>query len=147
MSGPFFLRNDAAAESTMKALGRTLRTLLTEWKGIKVTLTEIKSKRTLEQNDKFHAMCGDIAKKTQWAKQWIDGEGWKRLLVDAWARSTDRTQGRIVPSLDGQSVVNLGIQTRSMPVEDMSELIEFAYSWCSDNEVELNEPRPEPCST
>lgn len=93
--------------------------------------------RSLDQNDMFHAICGDIAKQKQWAGQWLDVEAWKRLLVDAWARADGRMQSRIVPSLDGQSVVNLGIQTRKMKVGDMADLITFAQSYCVEHEIEL----------
>jgi hypothetical protein len=87
----------------------------------------------------FHAICADISRQRQWAGQWIDVEGWKRLLVDAWARAEGKTQGRVVPSLDGQSVVNLGIQTRRMRVGDMADLITFAQAWAVEHDIELKE--------
>lgn len=108
-------------------------------KPVRVEISEKVSKRSLEQNAKLHAICGELARSRQWAGQSIDTEGWKRLLVDAWARATDREQGRIVPSLDGRTVVALGIQTRSMPVGDMCDLIEFAQAWCADNDVRLSQ--------
>jgi hypothetical protein len=73
-----------------------------------------------------------------WAGKHIDTEGWKRLLVDAFCRATEKQQAQVVPSLDGQSVVNLGIQTRRMSVSEMSELIEWATSWAVENGVELH---------
>lgn len=108
-------------------------------KPVKVTLDEYKSKRSLEQNAKFHALCGDLAKQMPWAGQHIDTEGWKRLLVDAWARAEKKSPGQIVPSLDGLSVVALGIQTRRLPVGDMSDLIEFATAYAGDHGVHLND--------
>jgi hypothetical protein len=93
--------------------------------------------RTLEQNDKFHAVCADLAKQMMWAGKYRDVEAWKRLLVDAWARTENRTQGEIVPSLDGMSVVNLGIQTRRMKMSDMSALIEFAQAYCAEHDVRM----------
>lgn len=91
--------------------------------------------RTLEQNDKFHAVCSELAKSRMWAGKWRDVEGWKRLLVDAWARAENRTQGEIVPSLDGMSVVNLGIQTRRMKVGDMADLITYAEAYAATGEA------------
>jgi len=108
-------------------------------KNVRVTLDEFKSRRSLEQNAKFHAICGDLAKQMPWAGSRIDTEGWKRLLVDAWARAERKSPGQIVPSLDGQSVVALGIQTRSLPVGDMSDLIEFAIAYAVDHGVRLND--------
>lgn len=106
-------------------------------KNVKVTLDEFKSKRSLEQNAKFHAVCGDLAKQMPWAGQHIDTEGWKRLLVDAWARAERKSPGQIVPSLDGASVVALGIQTRRLPVGDMSDLIEFAIAYAAEHGVRV----------
>jgi len=114
-----------------------VRQLLEAGKSVRLRIDERQCTRTLEQNDKFHAVCNDIAKQYQWAGQWIDTEGWKRLLVDAWARTEGKTQGRVVPSLDGQSVVNLGIQTRRMKVADMADLIAFAEAWAVDHDVRL----------
>lgn len=39
--------------------------------------------RNLEQNKKFHAMVGDIAKQVQWAGLWWDAKDWKALVLGA----------------------------------------------------------------
>jgi len=106
---------------------------------VTVSVEQFQNRRSLVQNAKFHAICGELAKSTPWAGAKRDTEAWKRLLVDAWARVTERSQGQIVPSLDGSSVVALGIQTRTLKVKDMAELIEFAQSWCVDHDVELSQ--------
>lgn len=100
-------------------------------------IEEASSKRSLEQNSMLHAICSDLSKQRQWAGEWIDTEGWKRLLVDAWARAENRPQGKVVPSLDGKSVVNLGLQTRRMKVCDMADLITFAQAYCVEHDVKL----------
>ena len=87
--------------------------------------------------ERIRAICGDIAKQRKWAGKKLDGEGWKRLLVDAWARAEGKSQGQVVPSLDGNSVLNLGIQTRRLPVGDMADLITFAQAWAVENDVRL----------
>lgn len=107
-------------------------------KKVRVKVDEAASRRSVEQSDKFHAICHEISQQRVWAGRHIDTEGWKRLLVDCWCRVEGKQQGQVVPSLDGQSVVNLGIQTRRMSVADMSELIEFATSWAIQNDVELH---------
>jgi len=131
----FYLRTETARER-MKAAWDHACTFLELGKAVQVTVDEAKDTRSSVQNAKFHAICGDLAKAVKWAGKEIDTEGWKRLLVDAWARETGRLQGMVVPSLDGQSVVNLGIQTRSMKVADMAELIEFAEAHCIEAGVE-----------
>lgn len=107
-------------------------------KAVRVTVGESKGKRTLDQNRALHALCNDVAQQKTWANRQLDGEAWKRLFLDAWARATQRRQVEIVPSLDNSSIVQLGIQSRSLPVDDMSELLEFILAWCADNEVEVS---------
>lgn len=134
----FYLRPENA-RSRAAAMWEACRQLLELGKSVRVTVEEAKPRRSVEQNDKFHAICTDIARQRTWAGQHIDCEGWKRLLVDAWARVEGKTQGRVVPSLDGASVVNLGIQTRNLRVGDMADLIEFAQAWAIDNGVALGD--------
>lgn len=106
----------------------------------RVTVEEYKPTRSADQNAMFHALCQDIAAaRPNWAGHPIDAEGWKRLLVDAWARTEGGVQGRIVPSLDGSSVVNLGVQTRRLKVGEMADLITYVQAWAVDNGVPLND--------
>lgn len=95
------------------------------------------TRRSLEQNAKFHAICNDVSKAKQWAGMWLDTIAWKRLFLDAWARHENLSQGRIVPSLDGLSIVNLGIQSRRLTIEQMADLIEFAQAYCGQNEIPI----------
>lgn len=94
--------------------------------------------RNLDQNAKLHAICGDIAKQRQWAGQWLDCEGWKRLVTDAWCRETGRTPGKVVPSLDGESVVVLNISTRKLNKKDFAELMTWIIAYCDNEGVRLS---------
>lgn len=94
-------------------------------------------RRTLDQNALFHALCGKIAKQKQWAGLWLDTTAWKRLLCDAWARHEGRVQTRVVPSLDGQSVVNLGLQTRRLSKPDFASLIDFAEWYANEQGIDI----------
>ncbi len=132
-----FILKPENAKSRMRAAWADACTVLQFGKPVKVTVVEARATRTLDQNDMFHAICGDIAKQRQWAGRWLDTEGWKRLLVDAWARVEGKAQGQVVPSLDGQSVVNLGVQTRLMKVGEMADLIACAQAWAAEHDVEL----------
>lgn len=102
---------------------------------VEIIVRQYRTKRTLEQNDMLHGICAEIAKARPWAGQQLDAEGWKRLLVDAWMRESGRAQGKVVPSLDGQSVVVLGKQTSNMTITELSELIEFAIAWAAQNDI------------
>jgi len=139
--GTFILRA-ADARARMAAAWAFACQFLEVGQDVRVVVQEHKPSRSLEQNAMFHAICGEIAQQKQWAGRWIDGEGWKRLLVDAWARESNRQQGDIVPSLDGSSIVNLAMQTRRMTVADMADLITFAQWWATENDVQLRDVAP-----
>lgn len=135
----FILRPDGTARERMAAAWQFACEFLELGKNAKVEVSEALPKRSIDQNAMFHAICGDIARQIEWAGRKLDGEAWKRLLVDAWARTENRCQGHIVPSLDGQSIVNLGIQTRRMTVGEMADLITFAQAWAVEHDVRLSD--------
>ncbi len=139
----FILRAENARDRMRAAWDFACRILEQPGKAARINVEECQPTRSLDQNDMFHAICGDIAKQKTWAGHKLDTEAWKRLLVDAWARAEGKQQGRIVPSLDGQSIVNLGIQTRRMKVGEMADLITFAQAWCAENDVVLHDDKRE----
>ena len=61
--------------------------------------------KTREQEEKYHAMIGEIAKQAQHIGSRWSSEDFKRLLIDQWANETDRKIGRLVQSLDGERIV------------------------------------------
>ena len=132
-----FILKPENAKARMRAAWDDACAVLQFGKPVRVEVKEARLTRSLDQNAMFHAICGDIAKQRQWAGKWLDTEGWKRLLVDAWARTESKQQGLVVPSLDGESVVTLGLQTRRMTVGEMADLITFAQSWAAEHDVEL----------
>lgn len=141
MLGTFILRA-GDARTRMAAAWQFACSFLEIGQDVIVTVKRYEPSRSKEQNALFHAVCGDISKQRRWAGRKIDVEGWKRLLVDAWARETDRQQGDVVPSLDGASIVNLSMQTRRLRVKEMGELITFAQWWATDNDVKLRDVAP-----
>ncbi len=96
--------------------------------------------RNLSQNALLHTICGDVSKQRNWAGSKIDTEGWKRLFVDAWARETGRSPGKVVPSLDGESVVVLNISTRRLGKKNFAELMTWILCWCDQNDIRLTAP-------
>lgn len=93
------------------------------------------------QEERYHAMLGDIAKQVEFFGQKRDRETVKRLLVDAFARvmaaDGDPIQGwgTVLPSLDGSGVVQLGVQTRRFTVRQASEFIEYLFAYGAENNV------------
>jgi hypothetical protein len=103
------------------------------------------------QERKYHAMINDIAKHCVFMNEKLSAEDWKRLLVDAFVRVVReeataagkpdpfKAQGRVLPSLDGSGIVQLGVQTRKFGKAIASEFIEYLYSYGCDNLVVWSE--------
>jgi hypothetical protein len=94
--------------------------------------------RTIEQNDKLHALLHDISTQKQWAGQWLDIEASKRLMTAAWERSNGRA-AEIYPALDQAGFDVVYRRTSRMNKAELSELIEFATAWAIEQGVTLQE--------
>ena len=92
--------------------------------------------RTGEQNAKFHALVGDIAKSgLQWAGKPRTPAEWKVLLVSAHAMAT-KEGADIVPGLEGE-FVNLRESTALMSKARSSSLVEYTVAFAVQNGVEI----------
>lgn len=105
--------------------------------GNQLTIEIKKADKSREQEEKYHAMIGDIAKQAKHLGSKWDAESWKRLLVDQFMREINQESGRVIPNLDGTGIVQLGHQTRKFSKEQASEFVEFLYCWASNNGVDL----------
>jgi hypothetical protein len=93
--------------------------------------------KTREQEEKYHAMIGDIAKQAQHMGAKWSAEDWKRLLVDQYMRDIGMYNGKVIPNLDSSGIVQLGHQTRNFTKEQASEFVEWLYSWAANNGIYL----------
>jgi len=100
--------------------------------GTNVRFSEPVKKR--EQEEKYHAMIGDIARQIEHLGRKWDSDDMKRLLVDDFAEEMRLAgtplhhDGRVTPSLDGRRIVQLGIQTRDFRVKEASQFIEYLFA-------------------
>ena len=109
--------------------------------GKKLTLEIKDASKTREQEEKYHAMIGDIAKQAQHLGAKWDTEDWKRLLVQEFCKEKGILTGKVIPNLSGDGIVQLGFQTRKFTKEQASEFVEFLQAWAADNGVTLNDAR------
>ena len=108
-------------------------------KGKKFTLEVTSETRSQPQNEMYHAIIGQIEKQAEHAGAKWDGVSWKRFLIDQWASETSRSVGKVAPSLDGQRVVQLGLQSRKFNKADASEFTEWLIFWATDKGFEVGE--------
>lgn len=101
-------------------------------------VVEIKVKtRSMEQNDKFHAMLGDISKQATWQGDKYDLYGWKNILVSGHTIAT-KLPYKLIMGIEGE-LVNVREPTSKMGVRRMSSLIEYTTAWGVQNGVKFND--------
>lgn len=123
----------AKTEQDMPRIGKAIREM---GYPVAVTFVPYEPTRTLEQNDKLHAILTDISKQKQWCGRWYDVTSWKRLMTAAWCRANNEGV-EIVPAIDGHGFDVLYKRTRDLSVKETIELIEFAQWWAIENGVRL----------
>lgn len=125
----FFLVHATARNGAMHAIAHAPD-------GYRVTIEP--PKRTDGQNERFHAIVGDIAKAgIQWAGKKRTAAEWKVLLVSGHATAT-REGSEMVPGLEGE-FVNIRESTALMSVRRGSSLIEYATAFALLHGVELHD--------
>tara|TARA_R110000868_G_scaffold343461_1_gene604469 strand:+ start:393 stop:707 length:315 start_codon:yes stop_codon:yes gene_type:complete len=95
--------------------------------------------RSIDQNKMFHAIIGQIAKQaTLHGSRW-SAESWKRFLIDQWAHESNEMASisKVMPSIDGERVVQLGHQSRRFTKEQATSFTEWLLYWAANNGVEI----------
>jgi hypothetical protein len=103
--------------------------------GHMVTVGEATKKRA--QEEKYHALIGEIAEQSEYAGKRWGTEDMKRIMIDEFADAMREAgtplhndgDSRIIPSENGRRVIQLGIQSRDFWVSEASQFIEFLYTW------------------
>ena len=75
--------------------------------------------RSLEQNSRLWAMLSEIAEQVEWYGKRLTAEDWKTVFT------ASLRQTRVVPTIDGDGFVPLGMSTSKMSVAEMSALMEL----------------------
>lgn len=127
------LNEPKQAHTLITTLWPKIKTALESGKQLRLEIKAASKSR--DQEEKYHAIIGDIAKQAQHMGAKWDVESWKRFLTWQFAKETGLNQGQIVASLDGTGIVQLGIQTRKFTKEQASEFIEWLLAWCANNGV------------
>jgi hypothetical protein len=95
--------------------------------------------RSGQQNKMFHAILGQIARQASHLGSTWTTEDWKRLHLHNFCKERGLPAGQIVPALDGQGVVQLGLQSRKLTKEEAIEFTEYLMAWCAQHGVKINE--------
>jgi len=103
--------------------------------GKQLTLEIKTASKSRVQEEKYHAMIGEIAKQAQHLGAKWDSESWKRLLVDKFCKDNGLKTGAVIPNLAGDGIVQLGQQTRKFTKEQASEFVEWLHAWGAEHGV------------
>ncbi len=101
--------------------------------------------KSRDQEERYHAMIGDIAKQREFLGRRWHKDDWKRILIDAFAKAMRDAgtplhhDGRVVPSLDGLRVVQLGIQSRDFRKSEATAFIDYLFAWGAEHDVRWSE--------
>jgi hypothetical protein len=127
------LNNTAQAAVLWQMLFPKIRQALDAGRPLVMEIKQAPKSR--DQEEKYHAMIGEIAKQAQHLGSKWDAESWKRLLVDQFLRDSGKDFGKILPNLDGTGIVQLGYQTRKFSKEQASEFVEWLFAWGANNGI------------
>ena len=133
----FTVRNPLTGIQQIRAAWEKMKPALES--GMVLTVEIKQESRSLEQNAMYHSIIHQIAKQARHLGSTWDAESWKRLLVDAYTKENGEYSGQVIPSLTGDGIVQLGLQTRKFTKQQASEFTEWLMAWCAQNGVEIHE--------
>ena len=114
-----------------------MRAKATDWiaKAPKDTRVEFKGpRRSLPQNDRFHAMLRDISEQATHFGRSYSMDAWKALFLHALGK-----EASFIPTLDGSGAVPVGQSSSDLSIEEMADLITFMIQWGEANGVRFHD--------
>jgi hypothetical protein len=97
--------------------------------------------RTNQQNKLMHSIIAQIAAQARIHGSRWSAESFKRFLIDQWAHENGETDSvsKVVPSIDGLRVVQLGLQSRRFTKEQAISFTEWLLYWATTNGVTIKD--------
>lgn len=93
--------------------------------------------RSLEANAAMWAKLGEIAEQVVWYGKKLTAEDWKIVLT------ASLRQTRVVPTIDGDGFVPLGMSTSKMSVKEMGALLDLIDAFGAQQGVVFSAPELE----
>jgi hypothetical protein len=97
--------------------------------------------KSRDQEKLYHSIIGQIAKQSKLHGSRWNAESWKRFLIDQWAHESGEMNSisKIMPSIDGERIVQLGHQSRRFTKEQAISFTEWLLYWANTNGVAIDE--------
>lgn len=95
--------------------------------------------KSLQQERLYHSLINQIAKQAMLHGSRWNSESWKRFLIDQWAHESGEMSSisKVMPSIDGERVVQLGHQSRRFTKEQAISFTEWLLCWAATNGVNV----------
>lgn len=90
------------------------------------------------QSERFHAMCGDVARQLRYMGRTLSKDQWKVLFISGHAIATG-LGADIVPGLEGE-FANIRESSAQMSIRRMASLIEYVAAYGAESGVKFSEP-------
>lgn len=90
--------------------------------------------RSLEANAAMWAKLTDIAEQVTWYGKKLSADDWKTVLT------ASLRQTRVVPTIDGDGFVPLGMSTSKMSVKEMGALLDLIDAFAAQQSVTFRAP-------
>lgn len=98
------------------------------------TRVEFKApKRTVPQNDLLWSRLTEIATQVEWHGQKLTTNDWKDIFTAGLRKA------RVVPNLDGDGFVLLGMHTSAMSKEEMTNLLDLIDAFAAERGITFRE--------
>lgn len=116
-------------------VGRNNRALIRQWverahDGYRIEISQ--PRRTEAQNRLLWPLLTALSVQLKWHGLNLSPEDWKDLLTASF-----RKEARVVPNLEGNGFVALGMRTSTMSKAEFSDFIEFINAFGAENGVEF----------
>lgn len=143
------LRTEFQRESAIEAIKKAP---LDDKMPVRFVLDQPLTIKSREQERRYHAMIGDIARQYEHCgKRWHQDD-MKRILIDQFKRDTHKDpdiaplwhgmgQVEIAPAFDGSGVVMLGVQSKKFPLRLAINFIEWLYALGAELNIKWTEPK------
>lgn len=123
-----------------------------ELRPLRIVIDDPLPAKSRDQEAKYHAMIGDIARQYEHCgRRWAEDD-MKRILIDQFKRDTIKDPDiaglwhsmgvmEMAPALDGSGVVMLGVQSRKFPLRLAIVFIEWLYALGAELKIKWTEPK------
>lgn len=85
--------------------------------------------RSLEQNARLWSLLNDVSRQVVWYGKKLTPDDWKTVMT------ASLRQTRVVPTIDGDGFVPLGMSTSKMSVKEMTALIDLIEAFGAQHNV------------